>query len=216
MPLDAFAAATVLKAISDYRWTDAAKWPIVARIGPQPSLLRLAGSGSQRWQGRLVGEDPFALLDLLQHIVGQRLQFEADLAHPLRHQRSVEIDAVTCVDRFLPVKGQPVGIFGHRDLSEKRFSWKAALDQMGGCWGLEHAVAVAIGVFWAARDDHAELRRRHVQPPRHIFADQDLLQPFATRGHLGLDDDLHPIEMSAELLARPRRSFRLVLAACLG
>jgi hypothetical protein len=27
----------------------------------------------------------FALLDLLQYIVGQRLQFEADLAHPLRH-----------------------------------------------------------------------------------------------------------------------------------
>ena len=86
MPLDAFAAPAVLKAISDHRWTDAAKWPIVARIGPQPSLLRLARSGSQRWQGRLVGEDPFTLLDLLQHVVGQWLQFEADLPHPLRHQ----------------------------------------------------------------------------------------------------------------------------------
>src|SRR6516165_9005746 len=74
MPLDAFTAATVLKAISDHRWTDAAKWPIVARIGPQPGLLRLAGAGSERRQGRLVGEDPFALLDLFQHIVGQRLQ----------------------------------------------------------------------------------------------------------------------------------------------
>jgi len=30
MPLDALTAATVLKAISDHRWTDAAKWPIVA------------------------------------------------------------------------------------------------------------------------------------------------------------------------------------------
>src|SRR5246127_1648988 len=185
MPRDALAAATVLKAISDHRWTDAAKWPIVPRIGPQPGLLRLAGSGSERWQGRLVGEDPFALLDLLQHIISQWLQFEADLAHPLRHQRAVEIDAVTRVDRFLPVQRQPVGVFGHRDLGEKRFGRKAALDQMDGGWGLKHAIAVAVDVFRAARNDHAELRRRHVQPPRHILADQDLLQPSQPGGTSG-------------------------------
>jgi hypothetical protein len=55
------------------------------------------------------------------NIIGQWLQFEADLAHPLRHQRAVEIDAITCIDRFLPVQREPVGIFGHRDVGEKRF-----------------------------------------------------------------------------------------------
>src|SRR5437660_689440 len=100
MTLDAFAAAAVLEPISHHRRTAAAKRPVVPSIGPQPGLLRLAGSGSERRQGRLIGEDPVTLLDLLQYIIGQWLQFEADLAHPLRHQRSVEIDAVTRVDRF--------------------------------------------------------------------------------------------------------------------
>src|SRR5262249_19382130 len=45
---------------------------------------------------------------------------------------------------------------------------------------------------------------------RHVLADQDLLQPFATRRHLGLDDDLDPLRMRAELLARTRRSLRSV------
>jgi len=61
----------------------------------------------------------------------------------LRYQRSVEIDAVTRVNRFLPVQGKkPVGIFGHRDLGEKRFGRKSALDQMGGRRSLNYAVAV--------------------------------------------------------------------------
>jgi hypothetical protein len=63
----------------------------------------------------------------------------------LRYQRSVENDAVTRVNRFLPVQGKPVGIFGHRDLGEKRFGRKSALDQMGGRRSLNHAVAVARG-----------------------------------------------------------------------
>jgi len=215
MAFDAFAGAAVLEAIGDHRWTVAAKWPIVARIGPQPGLLRLAGSGSERRQGRLVGEDPLALLDLLQHIVGQGLQFEADLAHPLCHQRSVEIDTVTRIDRLLPVQRQPVGIFGHRDLGEKRFGRKPTLDQVRRRRRLNYTVAIAIDVF-RARHDQAELRRRHVKALRHVLADQNLLQPLATRRHLGLDDDLHPLQMRAELLARPRRPLRLVLAACLG
>src|SRR5579862_4703065 len=107
MALDAFAAAAVLEAISHHWRTVAAKRPIVARIRPQPGLLRLARSRSLRRQGRLIGEDPLTLLDLLQQVVSQRLQFEADLTHPLRHQGSVEIDTVTRVDRFLAVEGQP-------------------------------------------------------------------------------------------------------------
>jgi len=81
---------------SEHRSVDAERNP---KNAPVRDLARRI-VGSERWQGRLVGEDPFALLDLLQHIVGQRLQFEADLAHPLRHQRPVVIDVVTRVDRL--------------------------------------------------------------------------------------------------------------------
>jgi hypothetical protein len=40
MPLNTFAAPTVVEVISEDRCR---QWPIVARIGPQPSLLRPAG-----------------------------------------------------------------------------------------------------------------------------------------------------------------------------
>jgi hypothetical protein len=66
------------------------------------------------------------------------------------------------------MQGLPVGIFGHRDLGEERFGRKAALDQMAGGGSLNHTIAVAVGVFRAARYNEAELRRRHVQALRYV------------------------------------------------
>ena len=42
------------------------------------------GAGRQRRKPGLVSKYPFGLLDALQQIVGQGLQFEAHLAHPWR------------------------------------------------------------------------------------------------------------------------------------
>jgi hypothetical protein len=135
-------------------------------------------------QGCLIGEDPFPLLDLFQHIVGQRLQFEADLAHPLRQQRSVEIDAVTCVDRFLPVERELVGVFGHRDLGKKRFG-RARSRSDAAALALEPRRRVRDRRISGGASRSGGTSLRQVQALRHVLADQDLLQPIATRGYPG-------------------------------
>ena len=65
---------------------------------------------------------------------GDRLGFKSIRAtcNLPEHEKRRKIDygcaaTITRVDRFLPIQGQSVGIFGHGDLSEKRFGWKPAL-----------------------------------------------------------------------------------------
>jgi hypothetical protein len=74
----------------------------------------------------------------------------------------------------------------------------------GFAWMLQRAgegCRILLQLWWLPLSPVLDARR-------HVLADQDLLQPFATRGHLGLDDDLDPLRMRAELLARTRRSLR--------
>src|ERR1700733_6670561 len=75
---------------------------------------------------------------------------------------------------------------------------------------LDHAIAVPVGVFRAARDDHPELRPHHVQTLRHVLANLNLFQPLTARGNLRFDDNLNPLQMSREAFAGARRTFRLV------
>ena len=77
---------------------------------------------------------------------------------------------------------------------------------------LDHAIAIPVGVFRAARDDHPELCRHHVQTLRHVLADQNLLQSLTACGNLRFDDNLNPLQMSREAFPGTRRTFRLVLS----
>jgi hypothetical protein len=98
MALDAFAATAILEAIGHHRRTVAAKRPIVPRIGPQPGLSRLACSGSERRQGRLIGEDPLTLLDLRKYIIG-------------RARNHIDMERVAAVRRKTPQECSPLRIF---------------------------------------------------------------------------------------------------------
>ena len=124
-----------------------AEGTIVANISPQPGRPGLARTRRQRWQGGLVGKDPFALFDTGQDVVGQGLKLKADLAHPLRHLCAVDLDAIACVDRFLAVERQTIGIFCHRDLRQQRFGGNTTLDDPGGRSRLCDAVKAPVGVF---------------------------------------------------------------------
>lgn len=117
------------------------------------------------------------MLDLFQNVVRKRQKLEAEPAHPLRPQRAIELDPLPYVDRLLTTQRQTVGVFRDGDLRQKRFGREAALEQVSR--RLNHPLTPPVGVFRATRDDHPELRRRHVQTLRHILADQDLRQPFA-------------------------------------
>lgn len=154
--------------------------PIARLFGP----FRLPAPGSQRG---LVGEDPLTLLDPLQNVVGERLKLEADLAHPLCHQRAAELDLVAGIDRLLPVERQAIGVFCDGDLRQERLGGDAAFDDMDRSRRLDHAIAAPEDIFRATVDDHPELRRRHVETLRDVLADQPLSrssQPTGTSGSI--------------------------------
>lgn len=56
----AFAAPAVLEPVGYHRRTSAAEGAVVAHIGPEPGGLRLARTGHEGRQRRLVGEDALA------------------------------------------------------------------------------------------------------------------------------------------------------------
>ena len=205
MPRDTFAAAAVFELVRHHRRSTAAKRRVIPGVSPQPCGFHLARSRRQRRQRRLVGEDPLALFDAVENGVGQRREFEADAAHPLRHQRAVQLHLVARVDGLLAIERQPVGVLGDGDLGEQCLGRNAGLDQMIRRRRLDDAVTPAIGIFRPARHDHPELGRRHVEALADVLADLDLLQPVAAGRCLRLDHHLHPLKMGGEALARARR-----------
>lgn len=168
-------------------------------------------SGGKGGQGRLVGEDPFALLDALKDVIGEHLQFEAQVPHPLRHQRPAEFNAIAQIDRLLPVKRKAVGVFRHGDIGEQPLRRQAAFNDVRRRQSLDHAVTAPESVFGTARDDDPELRRHDVQPLGSILADQNLFQPLAVARDFRLDNFLDAFEMSCKTLAWTRCALWLAL-----
>ena len=130
----------------------------------------------------------------------ERLEVEADMAHPARHEIASEFDLVAGEDRLLPIQRQTIGVLGDGDASQKPFGRNAALDQAGGRRRLDDALAAGLaGIPWATRHDHPELRRDHVEAFADVLAN---LHPSAgaarTNLVFGLDDLFDPLEMRRE------------------
>src|ERR1700722_7554343 len=197
MPFEAFARPTVLEAVDDDRRPRPAIRPIIPQIGPQPALSGSSASGRQNRQCRLVGENPVAGADDLEKTICERLEVEADMAHPASHEIASEFDLVACKDRLLPIQRQAVGVFGDGDAGQKPLRRDAALDQAGGRRRLDDALATGLaGIPRAARHDHLELRRDDVEAFADVLAN---LHPSAgaarTGPLLGLNDLFDPLEM---------------------
>ena len=73
-----------------------------------------------------------AFADARQNESRQRLEVEPDRAHPLRHQRAAEFDAVAGVDGLLAIERQAVGVFGDGDLRQQRLGRQAGFDDVLG------------------------------------------------------------------------------------
>jgi hypothetical protein len=106
---------------------------------------------------------------------GEGLEVEPDRAHPLRHQRAPEFDAVAGVDRLLPVERQAVGVFRHRDLREQRLGRQACLDDVLGGRRPQDRRGLLVGVFRTDRHDQPEARRQDFEPDALLLADPDPL-----------------------------------------
>jgi len=201
----AISAAAVFKTVGHHRRASAAERPVVARIGPQPGDLRLAGTGLQRRQRRLVGEDALAGPNVMQDTLGERLQMKADPAHPAGHEIAAELDLLTAKDGLLSIERQSIGVFSNSDVGEQRLGRNPGLDQMSRRRLLRNTLMTGgAGIARPARHDHPELRRDHVEAFGYILADLDPLDGAASAaGRIGFDDHFDPREMRRQLLARP-------------
>ena len=81
---------------------------------------------------------------------------------------------------------------------------------------LDEAVLVFEGIFRPSGDNDAELRRHHIQPLRHILADQHLLFASMLGQIFRLDYHFDPLKMGCEALAGPRRPFAIRTLAALA
>jgi hypothetical protein len=143
---------------------------------------------------------------MVEDAVGERLEVEADAAHPAGHQVAAEAHALPGVDRLLTVERQAIGVLGDRDLGEQRLRRKPRLDEPRRCGCLDHALAARrAGILRAARDDHPELCRNHVEAVRHVLADlHPRVRTAGTWRIFRFDDHLDPRQVARQRLARPR------------
>jgi hypothetical protein len=147
--------------------------------------------------------------DVVQNAIGERLQMEADAAHPARHQIAGKLDLVASIDRLLAIERQTVGVLGDGDLGQEPFRWNPRLDQMRRRRRLIHPVAASdTGITRPARHDHPEPRRDHVEAFRDVLADLDPVggAAGAAARHLRLDHDLDPLEMGAPIATTASRT----------
>lgn len=109
---------------------------------------------------------------MLAHALGDGLEVEAGSASPVAQCRAIKPDALAGIDLGLPVKWQVITELGDDDLGDQRLGRQTVRHHMLRSMGLhDRARAAATSVFWAAGDQHAQLRRGHVQPLADILAD---------------------------------------------
>ena len=167
-------------------------------LGPasrKPSGLGLAGAEVQSRQCRFVGEDALALADARKNESRERFKVEADRAHPSRHQRAADFDAVAGVDGLLAVERQAVGVFGDGDLRQQRLGRQAGLGGTLGRRRLQDRRWLLEQVFLSDRHDEPEARPHDVMPEALVLADLDPLLVLEARRDGGFDNLLDMPQM---------------------
>ena len=137
------------------------------------------------------------------HVVGDGLEMEAGAAGPVAQRRPIEPDPLSRVDLGLPVKRRVIAELGDDHLRNRRLGRQPARHDMLRRMRLhDRARAAAAGVFRATRDEHAPLRRDHVETLAHVLADlrHDAATARTERARR-LDDPLHPRQMRRQAAA---------------
>ena len=196
-------AATRSVGEGDRRRIGSAPRPIVARDGPEVSLLGAAAAGIEHRRGGLVDRDLAGGQNELAQPQPQRLEFGARIADPERQHRALDIDALREQHLGLPVERQVPGIFGDQHMGDHRLGGQSALDQPFGCRRLNHAIrAGPAGIFGTMRHDHPELRRDDVEPLGGLLADHMHGRAAAGAvGVLGRDRHVDMRQMSGQRAA---------------
>ena len=116
---------------------------------------------------------------------------------------AVEPDALAGVDPGLAVERQMVAELRDDDLGDQRLGRQPARHDMLGRMRLHHRPrAAAAGILRAARHQHPQLRRHHVEPLGDVLADlRHLAAAAGAERARGLDHPLDPRQMRRQLAA---------------
>ena len=106
------------------------------------------------------------------HVVRYGLEMEAGAAGPVAQCRPIKPDPLPRIDLGLTVKRRMVAELGDDHVRNRRFGWQSTRHDVLRRVGLhDRARAAATDVFRAARDQHAPLRRDHVEAFADVLAD---------------------------------------------
>jgi hypothetical protein len=155
----------------------APQWLTIAQHGPEipgfrPAAPRIEHPIKHGGGGLIHIKPGTARLQQHRHAIHHRGDQRARPAHPVGQNRPLDRHTEPGHDHRLPVQRHVFGMFGHRNLRQKRLGRPTALQQMCRGLGLNHARApLGAGVFRAHRDNHLIARRNEVEPFRPVLPD---------------------------------------------
>ena len=129
-----------------------------ARRGPPPKAARSPSAQARREHRHrgVVSMKHLACTDVAADRFGERGQQEHHLAHPVGHQRAIELDALASIDLALPVQRLVVAEFRDGDVGEQTGPRQPALDGQRRHRGLHDGLAGAAAQLRPDMLDHLE------------------------------------------------------------
>jgi hypothetical protein len=186
--------------VGDRRRVRSAPRPIVAGDRPEIAALDPTAARIEHRRLRLVDRDLGRGQDEFAKAVVDRPELRGRVADPERQRRALDVEPLSSQHLGLTIERQMPGVFGHQHGGHHRFGRQAALDQPLGRRRLNHRLlAGAACVLRAARHQHPELRRNHVQTLRDVGPDRMHRRAAARAGPvLGLDRDVNARKMGRQ------------------
>src|SRR5262249_48701609 len=210
-------------AIEGCRSTLTRPGPLVDGIDPKSARGRAAFAGGQNLDGCVVGVDYRRAHDMLASHFGQRRNPPSEMAHPIGHDRALDLDAVVAFeDLGLAVERQAVVVLRDRYMADEVWTWPSLEDWQIGCRRLRDHFARAAGVDRTNVTNDLELRGDLLEDFGYLFTDFGAGSGvIAAAGELGLEDDDLARKMIGERLAhcrppRPRGGLVFVLSCGVG
>jgi hypothetical protein len=154
----------------DRRWFDGTGRAIVANVGPEPSGLRLAGTGCEHGHRRVIAVELACRQHMTTQGFDQRSQQGTALTDPPGKRRTVQLHPLPGVDRRLTIERQVIAELGREDMGEKARAGHAAGDGSRRCRRLHDAIACCATHPWTDMANDLEAGGQVLQHLGDIFA----------------------------------------------